>query len=41
LKAYFQKDYGALSEEVLKLKTRNNLTILGDKAISEDDSGGI
>jgi len=35
LKADFQREYQTLSDEVSKLKTRNYLTALGDKAISD------
>ena len=35
LKADFQREYQTLSDEVSKLKTRNYLTVLGDKAISD------
>jgi hypothetical protein len=35
LRADFQKEYKTLSEEVSRLKQRNDLTILGDRAITE------
>jgi hypothetical protein len=41
LKADLQKEYQTLSEEVSRLKTRNGLTVLGDKAISDGDSEAL
>jgi hypothetical protein len=41
LRADFQRDYQELSKEVIQLKTRNNLTIFGDRAISDGDSEAL
>jgi hypothetical protein len=41
LRVDFQKEYQTLSEEVSRLKKRNDLTVLGDRAISDGDSEAL
>jgi hypothetical protein len=41
LRVEFQKEYQSLSEEVSRLKKRNDLTVLGDRAISDGDSEAL
>ena len=41
LKSDFQNQYQTLSEEVSRLKKRNDLTVLGDRAISDGDSEAL